>query len=156
MCGISGWVSHPANLTPENIANARQMTELLRHPGPDAGGEWLTKSVYMGHRRLSIIDRSSAANQPLRSPEGRYILSFNGEIYNYLELRDELARKAARLRGGGGGAATAAADLLVSVAVLVAVSMAAHSGSGLMAAVFSTAVVVAGLLFRTDTVVLLL
>lgn len=55
------------------------------------------------------------------------------------ELRDELVRKATRLRGGGGGAATAAADLLVSVAVLVAVSMAAHSGSGLMAAVFSTA-----------------
>lgn len=95
MCGIFGWVSHPANLTPENIANARQMTELLRHRGPDAGGEWLTKSVYMGHRRLSIIDRSSAANQPLRSPEGRYILSFNGEIYNYLELRDELAQHGA-------------------------------------------------------------
>ena len=90
MCGIFGWVMHPAQLTPGNIEAARRATGRLTHRGPDHGGEWLSGSVYMGHRRLSIIDLSDAANQPFSGPSGRYVLSFNGEIYNYLELRATL------------------------------------------------------------------
>jgi len=62
----------------------------MRHRGPDAGGEYVSAGMYMGHRRLKIIDLSEKASQPFCSSDGRYILSFNGEIYNYLELREEL------------------------------------------------------------------
>ncbi len=98
MCGIFGWVMHPAQLTPGNIEAARRATGRLTHRGPDHGGEWLSGSVYMGHRRLSIIDLSDAANQPFSGPSGRYVLSFNGEIYNYLELREELSHSSVSFR----------------------------------------------------------
>ena len=90
MCGIFGWVRHKTPLSTENLENARRMTDLLRHRGPDHGDEWTDTHVFMGHRRLSIIDLSAAANQPFTDPTGRYVLCFNGELYNYVELREEL------------------------------------------------------------------
>jgi asparagine synthase (glutamine-hydrolysing) len=92
MCGIFGWVSYQKGLGPDVLNQARAATALLAHRGPDNQGEWHNEQVFMGHRRLSIIDLSAAANQPFQDASGRYILSFNGEIYNYVEVRAELQR----------------------------------------------------------------
>ncbi len=92
MCGIFGWVTHRDSLTPQRIDGCRRATEKLAHRGPDAKGEWQNGGIFMGHRRLSIIDLSAAATQPFHDDQGRYVLAFNGEIYNYLELRQELIR----------------------------------------------------------------
>lgn len=87
MCGIFGWVSFGAEISADRINAARRSVRSMGHRGPDNQGEWLSPHVFMGHRRLSIIDLSAAANQPFASVDGRYVLSFNGEIYNYVELR---------------------------------------------------------------------
>jgi asparagine synthase (glutamine-hydrolysing) len=92
MCGIFGWVSYHKGLGPEELSRARAATDLLRHRGPDNQGEWYDEQVFMGHRRLNIIDLSSAANQPFEDPSRRYVLTFNGEIYNYIEVRADLER----------------------------------------------------------------
>jgi len=86
MCGISGIVSF-ANLE-NGLEIVHRMNERIIHRGPDAEGLWGHDNVYLGHRRLSIIDLSHAANQPMH--KHGYILVFNGEIYNYIELREEL------------------------------------------------------------------
>ncbi len=69
------------------------MRDAVRHRGPDDEGEWvdLSAGVALGHRRLSIVDLSAAGHQPMMSPSGRFVLVFNGEIYNHLELRESLA-----------------------------------------------------------------
>ncbi len=83
MCGIAGFISR--NFTEQHL---KQMTDCLRHRGPDADGYFYDAEVGLGlgHRRLSIIDLSIAANQPLYSHDGRYAIIFNGEIYNYREV----------------------------------------------------------------------
>lgn len=87
MCGISGIVgkSEPKEQL-ENMVRAQS------HRGPDATGYYYNpdNSAGLGHNRLSIIDLNAAANQPFLSADGRYAMVFNGEIYNYLELRVEL------------------------------------------------------------------
>jgi asparagine synthase (glutamine-hydrolysing) len=92
MCGIFGWISWRKGLGAKELIQARAATALLAHRGPDNQGEWHDDNVFMGHRRLNIIDLSAAANQPFEDAAGRYILSFNGEIYNYVEVRLELER----------------------------------------------------------------
>jgi len=87
MCGIAGILSWDR---PPEISSLRIMTDALRHRGPDADGIVAVGPVALGHRRLSIIDVSSASNQPMRDESGRYWIVFNGEIYNYRELRQEL------------------------------------------------------------------
>ena len=91
MCGLFGWLSYRRGLADAEHEQGRAATKLMAHRGPDSQGEWFDNHVFMGHRRLSIIDLSTAANQPFKDPTGRYILTYNGEIYNYLELRAELA-----------------------------------------------------------------
>ncbi len=90
MCGIFGWVTTGHSLSVENLTHAHLATMKLSHRGPDHQGEWQYKNIYMGHRRLSIIDLSVAAHQPFIHPVTGDVLIFNGEIYNYIELRDEL------------------------------------------------------------------
>lgn len=90
MCGIFGWVSYQKGLGPDQLRQAAAATALLSHRGPDHQGQWHDPHTFIGHRRLSIIDLSVAANQPFADPSGRYIISYNGEIYNYLEVRTEL------------------------------------------------------------------
>ena len=92
MCGIFGWIKSSQPLTPVEISQARKAVKLLRHRGPDSGGEWLDERVFMGHRRLKILDLSDRAGQPFHSADGRYVLSYNGEIYNYVELKQRLER----------------------------------------------------------------
>ena len=92
MCGLAGII------TPQPRADARQAVETMLaaqvHRGPDSAGTWAGDlaghGVSIGLRRLRILDLSTTADQPMVSPDGRYALVFNGEIYNYLELRQEL------------------------------------------------------------------
>src|SRR5687768_8459384 len=94
MCGIAGLI----DLNPE--ARIGAMLKAIEHRGRDDEGVWTSgvvddegRRVCFGHRRLSIIDTSSAGHQPMLSPDGRLVVMLNGEIYNYRELRDELQSK---------------------------------------------------------------
>ncbi|WYX23253.1 hypothetical protein WJ969_21550 [Achromobacter xylosoxidans] len=69
------------------------MTDAIAHRGPDGEGCWTEGPVGLGHRRLAIIDLSPSGHQPMRSGDGRYSLTYNGELYNYRELREELEAK---------------------------------------------------------------
>jgi len=102
MCGLTGFVD-PARGRESGEARTRveAMTAALAHRGPDASGHWVVQeeglfTAALGHRRLAIIDVSQAGAQPMASHDGRYVIAFNGEIYNYAELR---ARHESR-RGG--------------------------------------------------------
>jgi asparagine synthase (glutamine-hydrolysing) len=75
------------------------MCEALRHRGPDSRGEWRENDVWLAHRRLAILDLSPQGHQPMHSPCGRYVLTFNGEIYNYKELRLRLESAGYAFRG---------------------------------------------------------
>jgi asparagine synthase (glutamine-hydrolysing) len=83
------------------LAVVGRMTSAIRHRGPDDDGCWWDSrlGLALGHRRLSVIDLSSEGHQPMASRHNRYIIIFNGEIYNFLELRGELAASGARFRG---------------------------------------------------------
>jgi asparagine synthase (glutamine-hydrolysing) len=91
MCGIAGIVWKDAN-RPAATEDVGRMCDVMYHRGPDAGAVVAHGAVALGHRRLSILDLSDAGTQPMSSRDGRHILVFNGEIYNYLELRDELSQ----------------------------------------------------------------
>ncbi|MBK9148080.1 MAG: asparagine synthase (glutamine-hydrolyzing) [Flavobacteriales bacterium] len=88
MCGIAGIHGLEGITDPEALAH--RMTGAMAHRGPDATGVLRRGNSVIGHRRLSIIDLSAGSNQPFVSTDGRYALAFNGEIYNYRELRKQL------------------------------------------------------------------
>lgn len=88
MCGIAGFLNFESARTADQSVLTR-MTDCLIHRGPDAGGFYVRNNVALGHRRLSIIDLNSGG-QPMASDDGSVVLIFNGEIYNYIELRSEL------------------------------------------------------------------
>jgi asparagine synthase (glutamine-hydrolysing) len=90
MCGIAGFIRSCAPQAREELL--KRMGEVIRHRGPDASGEYLDAVVGLAHRRLSILDLSPLGTQPMHSLDGRYVIVFNGEIYNFLELRAELER----------------------------------------------------------------
>lgn len=88
MCGIVGQVNfNNHSISPVVL---ERMRDALVHRGPDAYGTWVKANVGFGHRRLSIVDLSSSGNQPMVCAEGRYVLTYNGEVYNFKELRAEL------------------------------------------------------------------
>src|SRR4051794_29864427 len=100
MCGIAGIFDPRHELGPHlRLQMAVRMVEGLRHRGPDDSGRWSNADCAFGHCRLSIIDPSSAGRQPIVSDDGRYALVFNGEIYNYVELREELSRESVPVCG---------------------------------------------------------
>lgn len=90
MCGIAGIISLDESI----IAKTHQahLLTLLDHRGPDDRGVFFTEKVLFGHTRLSIIDLSSNGHQPFKSADGQFVIVYNGEIYNYIELRQELAQ----------------------------------------------------------------
>ena len=88
MCGIAGILS----FEPPEPALLRRMADAIEHRGPDDEGVWVDRDngVGLGHRRLSIVDLSPSGHQPMLSPDGRLVLNYNGEIYNYRALRAEI------------------------------------------------------------------
>ncbi len=102
MCGLTGFLIHP-NSMPERPVDSivRESAKSLTHRGPDAIGIWCgeNNSIAMGHRRLSIIDLSETGGQPIHSTCGRYVMVFNGEIYNFLELRKQLSAEGVEFDG---------------------------------------------------------
>jgi asparagine synthase (glutamine-hydrolysing) len=98
MCGIAGFTQfHQSQGT---IDTLKLMGERIFHRGPDAGNEYLTEQVGLCHRRLAIIDLSDAGVQPMRSADDQVIITFNGEIYNFIELRDELIQQGVEFKTG--------------------------------------------------------
>src|SRR5690349_24244124 len=93
MCGIAGIVDLQGGIGRDTLAAlARRMAGAMPYRGPDDEGLWVAEDgrCALAHRRLSIIDTSAAGHQPLVVPEGDGVITFNGEIYNFLELRAEL------------------------------------------------------------------
>jgi asparagine synthase (glutamine-hydrolysing) len=90
MCGIAGMVCRDDSLPDKGLL--QRMTAAVAHRGPDGEGMWMAPGVGLGHRRLAIVDLSPTGRQPMHSPDGRYAMSYNGEVYNFRELRAELER----------------------------------------------------------------
>jgi asparagine synthase (glutamine-hydrolysing) len=92
MCGIAGKL-HLDGVSPVDGSLIQRMTDIISHRGPDGEGRHLSGPVGLGHRRLSIIDLSQAGAQPMCNEDGKVWIVFNGEIYNFKELRDELVQR---------------------------------------------------------------
>ncbi len=95
MCGISGFVGSSGRTSPDEFnAQLGAMMSALKHRGPDDEGAWLDGNgrIALGHRRLAVLDLSEKGSQPMISKSGRYVIAFNGEIYNHLSLRRTLER----------------------------------------------------------------
>lgn len=96
MCGIFGLLG--PGIDP---SDAVLMRDRMRHRGPDDAGEWYDSDarVWLGHRRLSILDLTAAGHQPMHSSSGRYVIVFNGEVYNFVEIRSELRERGSAISG---------------------------------------------------------
>lgn len=90
MCGIAGFIDKSGRYK-TSYDLIKQMTDKMIHRGPDAEGQWIDKKAALGHRRLSIIDLDVRSNQPMFSHDGKYVIIFNGEIYNYIEIKKKLS-----------------------------------------------------------------
>ncbi|MCP5389451.1 MAG: amidotransferase 1, exosortase A system-associated [Novosphingobium sp.] len=99
MCGIAG-IFHCSTPKPVDAVRVERMCDALVHRGPDGAGVWTAPGVGLGHRRLSIIDLAGSP-QPMHSADGRAVIVFNGEIYNFRELRHELEAAGAQFRTDG-------------------------------------------------------
>lgn len=97
MCGIFGVINLSKELDVQKVVSAR---DLLFHRGPDDSGVYVNKErkVALAHRRLSIIDLSSSARQPMMTEDGGFVIVYNGEIYNYKDLRQNLVNNGIKLR----------------------------------------------------------
>ena len=95
MCGIAGYFDPAGFSAPAADVIARHSLSKLSHRGPDDEGVWLDEAagVILGHRRLAVLDLSSAGHQPMVSASGRFVIALNGEIFNHLEIREELRRQ---------------------------------------------------------------
>ncbi len=101
MCGIAGIVSRSNSLSPNALCDiAKAMADSMPYRGPDDSGVWLApdQGCALSHRRLSIIDTSAGGHQPMVSDDGQLGIAFNGEIYNFLEIRPELESKGDRFK----------------------------------------------------------
>lgn len=101
MCGIAGYLAASSNLSADEMAaQVRRMTDAVAHRGPDDSGVWTDPAagVGFGHRRLSIIDLSALGHQPMISADDRYVITYNGEVYNFRELRANLQNAGHRFR----------------------------------------------------------
>lgn len=100
MCGIAGFIALNQNAVSQNCeALLKDMTDSMPHRGPDADGFWSAHPVYIGHRRLSILDLTPQGAQPMQSKNGRFIITFNGEIYNHADLARVLTSRGIKFSG---------------------------------------------------------
>ena len=102
MCGLAGFIDLSSERADENLrAIAGRMADTLQHRGPDDAGVWsdAKAGIAMGNRRLSIIDLSRGGHQPMATPDGRYVITYNGEVYNHRELRRNLEMRGRCFRG---------------------------------------------------------
>lgn len=102
MCGIAGYWSRAVAASDSGREILERMTRSLRHRGPDASGHWVDRAqgIALGHRRLSILDLSDGGRQPMESSCGRFVISYNGEVYNFSDLRKELEQSGHSFRSG--------------------------------------------------------
>lgn len=98
MCGIAGFIA-PGTAPSQARPLLEAMLRRIAHRGPDDAGSWFEGGVAIGHLRLAIVDLSPSGHQPMHSASDRYVLAFNGEIYNHAELRRELAARGVTFRG---------------------------------------------------------
>ena len=102
MCGIAGVLFPAPSMSRDDLRGlAARMADRVEHRGPDGSGTWVDEGagIAFGHRRLKVIDLSEAGHQPMVSERGRYVISYNGEVYNFAALRTELERAGCRFRG---------------------------------------------------------
>ena len=101
MCGLAGFFAHAACGAPVGRATLIAMRDRMAPRGPDGAGLWIAPDgrAGFGHRRLSIIDLSETGAQPMPTPDGRYTIAYNGEIYNYRALRAELIEQGTAFAG---------------------------------------------------------
>lgn len=102
MCGLTGIFAPASDIASDNLVLwTEAAADALRHRGPDDGATWVDAraGIAFGHRRLSIIDLSPTGQQPMASADGRFVITYNGEIYNYRELRSELAGTGVNFKG---------------------------------------------------------
>src|SRR3970040_2387369 len=91
MCGISGIYNRSKE--PVSIQEIKRMNEALAHRGPDGEGYYIDGHIALGHKRLAILDPTARGNQPMSSKDGTWTIVFNGCIYNFLELKQELSTR---------------------------------------------------------------
>ncbi|MCH7725322.1 MAG: asparagine synthase (glutamine-hydrolyzing) [Planctomycetes bacterium] len=96
MCGIAGFLN--TNGEPASTVLVKRMTDVIAHRGPDGEGQYVDGAIGLGHRRLAILDLSPAGHQPIQTADGRYVISYNGEVYNFNELRTELEARGYKFR----------------------------------------------------------
>src|SRR5262245_10235537 len=102
MCGLAGFLDLSGQLgNAELYPTVLRMVDTLRHRGPDDAGAWVDENarLALGHRRLAIVDLSAQGHQPMQSACGRFVIVFNGEIYNFVTLRRDLEQLGQRFRG---------------------------------------------------------
>lgn len=102
MCGFAGFLTKDKQFSAENLnVIAEKMSNAIIHRGPDDGGVWIDEQagLALSHRRLSILDLSPLGHQPMLSASGRYVIAFNGEVYNFNELRNTLQKHGAVFKG---------------------------------------------------------
>ena len=103
MCGFVGFIGKPGALDAETLERlAARMADRLESRGPDDAGTWVSPSagIALGHRRLAIIDLTAAGHQPMVSASGRSVIAYNGEVYNFADIRRELEAENRQFRGG--------------------------------------------------------
>lgn len=101
MCGLTGIFKFPHPLHDTDLHALPLMTDRLQHRGPDAGAQWSDGHVGLGHRRLSILDLSPDGFQPMHSNNERYVIAYNGEVYNFEELRRSLEAEGVSFNSSG-------------------------------------------------------
>ena len=96
MCGLAGFISAEGVYSDQEMSHiSKNMGDKIHHRGPDNQGIWHSRKMHVGlsHQRLSILDLSNAGSQPMTSQSGRFVIAFNGEIYNHLNLRKKIFEK---------------------------------------------------------------
>src|SRR5262247_3592591 len=97
MCGING-VVHSDPTFPVDQSALVQMRDTLTHRGPDDAGIYVSAGIGMGSRRLAILDLSHNGHMPMTTPDGRFVIVYNGEVYNYGELRSQMEARGVQFR----------------------------------------------------------